>query len=207
MQEQSSVHAYLDWTKRRLDEMDATVASLEAKARQLHAESRARADEFIDRLKKQRGEFLDQIQAQGKAGEAAVSASRAQLERQWDAFEAQVGEYFSTVGQQVDQHQATFREAAAAQARAWKDAADELHAEATRAAASRRTDIEAVLEQMTDVGTQAQARLQELQKSGSEAWSALGAALTESRKAFDRAADQAWKAFSRSTSGTSGDPR
>ena len=31
MAEQSSMHAYLNWTKQRIDEMDATLASLEAR--------------------------------------------------------------------------------------------------------------------------------------------------------------------------------
>ena len=35
MPEHSSMHFYLNWTKERLDEMDATLASLEAKASQL----------------------------------------------------------------------------------------------------------------------------------------------------------------------------
>jgi hypothetical protein len=32
MPEQSSMHIYLNWTKERIDEMDAALASLEAKA-------------------------------------------------------------------------------------------------------------------------------------------------------------------------------
>ena len=38
MVEQSSMHAYLNWTKQRIDEMDATLASLEAKAGQMKAD-------------------------------------------------------------------------------------------------------------------------------------------------------------------------
>ena len=37
MPEHSSMHFYLNWTKERLDEMDATLASLEAKASQLES--------------------------------------------------------------------------------------------------------------------------------------------------------------------------
>ena len=46
MPEQSSVHAYLNWTKQRIDEMDATLASLETKAGQVKAESKAKADQI-----------------------------------------------------------------------------------------------------------------------------------------------------------------
>ena len=45
MAEQSRMHAYVNWTKQRIDEMDATLASLEAKAGQVKAESKAKADQ------------------------------------------------------------------------------------------------------------------------------------------------------------------
>ena len=37
MAEQSSMHFYLNWAKERIDEMDAALASLEAKAGQVQA--------------------------------------------------------------------------------------------------------------------------------------------------------------------------
>jgi hypothetical protein len=54
---QSSMHFYLNWTKERIDEMDATLASLEAKASQVQADSKAKADQLIADLKKRRDEF------------------------------------------------------------------------------------------------------------------------------------------------------
>ena len=47
MSQHSSMHFYLNWTKDRFDEMDAALASLEAKASQVHAESKVKADQFI----------------------------------------------------------------------------------------------------------------------------------------------------------------
>jgi hypothetical protein len=41
--EQSSF--YLDWTKERIDEMDASLASFEAKAGQVQADSKVKADQ------------------------------------------------------------------------------------------------------------------------------------------------------------------
>jgi hypothetical protein len=56
---QSSMHFYLNWAKERIDEMDATLASLEtkgnqvqAKAGQVQADSRVRADQLVADLKK-----------------------------------------------------------------------------------------------------------------------------------------------------------
>ena len=47
MAEQSRMHFYLNWTKERIDEMDAALASLEVKASQVQADSRVKADQLI----------------------------------------------------------------------------------------------------------------------------------------------------------------
>jgi hypothetical protein len=45
----SSAHFFLSWAKERIDEMDATLASLEGKAVQMQAQTRVKADQFIAR--------------------------------------------------------------------------------------------------------------------------------------------------------------
>ena len=54
MPAQSSMHFYLNWAKERIDEMDATLASLESKAGEVHASSRIKADQFIADSRKKR---------------------------------------------------------------------------------------------------------------------------------------------------------
>jgi hypothetical protein len=187
MPEQSSIHPYLNWTKQRIDEMDATLASLEAQAAKATAESKVKAEQTVAELKKRRDEFQTKAKAQADAGEAALKAGKAQLETQWQGFEAQVKTYFETLGKQVEHQSATFQNVAAAQAKAWREAADKFQSEAAKVAAARRADLDAAVKQMKADATEAEARLQKLKQAGSETWSALGAALAESRKAFDRA--------------------
>ena len=88
MPEHSSMQAYLNWTKERLDEMDATLASLEAKASQLKADAKAKADHLIADLKERRDEFQAKAKAQAQAGEATLQTSKTQLESQWPASSA-----------------------------------------------------------------------------------------------------------------------
>jgi hypothetical protein len=95
--------------------------------------------------------------------------------------------YIETVGKQVQQQQATFRDVAAAQVTAWREAADRLHDAAGKVAAARRADIDAALKQMKADASEAEVRLQKLKQAGSESWTVFGAALAGSRKAFDRA--------------------
>ena len=117
-------------------------------------------------MKKRRNELEAKAKAQAQASEAALQANKEQLEAQWRSFEAQVKTYFESVGEHIEQQQATFGEVAAAQAKAWREAADKLHSEATKVAASKRADVDAAVNQMKADAAEAEARLQKLKQVG-----------------------------------------
>jgi hypothetical protein len=198
MREQSSIHAFFNWTKQRIDEMDATLASFEGQAATAKAESKVKTDQLIADLKKLRDEFQAKAKAQADAGEAALKAGKAQLEAQWQAFEAQVKNYFDALGKHVEQEKATFHSVAAAQAKAWREAVDKFHSDAGKVAAAHRADLDAAVKQMKADAAAAGQRLEKLKQAGNETWSALSAALAESRKAFDHANQQVGEALKRS---------
>ncbi|MDO9562958.1 MAG: hypothetical protein Q7J60_15180, partial [Bradyrhizobium sp.] len=143
MPEHSSVHFYLNWAKERIDEMDAALASIEEKATQASADTKVKGDQLIADLKQRRDEFQTSLKAQVEAGEAAWERAKADLEPQWNGFEAQVKAYFESAGKQIEQQQATFKDIAAAQARAWREAADKFHDAAGQVAAAGRADLDA----------------------------------------------------------------
>src|SRR3974377_1562070 len=107
MPEQSSVHFYLNWAKERIDEMDATLASIEATAGQVQADSKVKANELIADLQKRRDQFQADMKKQAEAGEAAWQRAKPQLESRWGGFEAQVKTYIDTIRKQVEQQRAT----------------------------------------------------------------------------------------------------
>lgn len=187
MTEHSSMHVYLNSAKQRIDEMDAVLASLEGRANQIKGESKAKTDQLIADLKKRRDEFQAIVKKQANAGEAAWQRTKTELDSKWSAFEAQVKAYFETIGKQLEQQQATFRDIAAAQTKAWREAAGRLHSEAAKVAATKRADVDAAVKKMKADAAEAEAHLQKLKQAGTESWSALSAGLAESRKAFDRA--------------------
>ena len=197
MPEHSSMHFYLNWAKERLDEMDATLASLEAKTSQLRLDAKTKAEQAIGDLKKRRNEFQAKAKAQAEASEAAWQAAKTQLEAQWTEFEAQVRTYLESVGKEIEQQQAIFRDVAAAQVNAWREAANKFQQAATTMAAEKRTSVDTAIKQMRADAAEADARLQRLKQAGSESWTALSGALAESRKAFDQANQKAWDAFRR----------
>jgi hypothetical protein len=148
-------------------------------------------------LKKRRDEFQAKAKAQAEGSEATWQAAKAQLESQWNGFEAQIKTYFETVGKQIEQQQTTFQDIAAAQVKAWREAADKFNDAATKVATEKRANIDAAVEQMKTEAAEAEARLQKLKQAGSESWAALSGALAETRAAFDRADEAARKAFKR----------
>ena len=195
MPAQSSMHFYFNWAKERIDEMDAVLASLEAKAGEVQAESRSKADLLIADLHKKRDEFQEVAKKQVDAGEAAWLRTKSQLEGTWNGFEIEVKKYVETFGKQVQQ--TTFQNAAAAQLKAWRDAAEKIHNAAAGLAVYRRSDIDATLTRMKADASKAEANLQELKRAGTESWVALNGALAESRAAFDRANQSAWDVLKR----------
>ena len=197
MPTQSNMHFYLNWAKERIDEMDALVASLEDKAKEVQAESRGKAERLIAELQKKRDEFQDAINKQAEAGEATLQRTRAQLETMWNSFEAEAQKYLETFGKQIDQQQRIFQDVASAQLKAWRDAAETFHSAAAEFQSNRRADVDAIVTQMKAGAAEAEARFKDLKRTGTESWTALNAALAESRKAFDRANQAAWDVFKR----------
>jgi hypothetical protein len=194
---QTSMHFYINWAKERLDEMDATLASLEHQAREVEAASRTNADQLLTSLRKRRLEFQEGVTMQTETSEAAWLRTKAQLDAQWNRFEAEVKEYIETFSRQGGQQKATFQKVAAAQLNAWQSASDKVHAAAAEFAAERRADIDDAVNQMKADASKADATLQNLARAGTASWTALNGALAQSRAAFDGALQAAADAFKR----------
>jgi hypothetical protein len=197
MSTQSAIHFYLNWAKERIDEMDATLASLEGKINEVHADARGKANLVLADLTKKRDGFRDTVKKQAAANEAAWIKAKAQLESEWSGFETEVKKYVDSFGKQVEQQQATFKLQAAAQVKAWREAADKLRSAGKEFATERRGEIEATVKRMEADAAAAEEKLQKLNQAGIQSWSALMAALTETRAVFDRANQAAQEAFKR----------
>ena len=193
----SSAHFYLNWAKERMDEMDAFLRSLEGRATAAAAESRSAAEKIIADLHVRRDAFMAEMKKQSEAGEAAWLQAKSQLESQWNAFQADVKKYVESAGTHAKQQQATFEGVAAAQLKAWREAADKMQAASAEFAADQRGKIEAAVQKMKTDASAAEANFHKMAQAGGESWSALNAALAESRAAFDRTNQAAWDAFKR----------
>jgi ElaB/YqjD/DUF883 family membrane-anchored ribosome-binding protein len=197
MPTQSSIHFYVNWAKERLDEMEAVLTSLEGKAGEMQADARDKASKALADLRKSRDVFREAIKKQAEANEAAWTSAKAKLEPEWNSFEAEVKKYVESFGKEIEHQQATFKVQADAQLKAWRELADKLGIDAKNFAAERRDEIDAVVKRMNADAVEAEKKLQKLNQAGTQSWSALMAALTETRAAFDRANQVSQEAFKR----------
>jgi hypothetical protein len=195
MTEYSSQHAYVTWTKQRLDEMDAALASFETKASHLKADAKAKATQLNADMNKRRGDFEAEVKAHLEAGDAALQASKTQLEKQWASFEADLETYVDTVDKDIDQKRTTFAHVAAAQAKAWGEAVEKLQNAAAKVGAENRAKVDKAIARLRADTTEAKAHIEKLKQAAGESWSALSAALHTSRKKFDEASQIAWEAL------------
>ena len=199
MSGQDNIHFFTNWARERLDEMDATLTSLDDKAAEVQADAREKAGKVLAELRKNRDEFRDAIKKQAGANEAAWTSAKTGLETDWRAFEAEVKKYVESYGKQFELQQATFKLQAAAQLKAWRDAADKLASAASEFASERRDEIETSLKRMKADAVAAEEKLLKLNQAGNQSWSVLTDALTETRAVFDRANQAAREAFKRAT--------
>ena len=199
----SSAHFFLSWAKERTDEMDATLASLESKSAQMQAETRVKADQFIAVMKDKRDEFESTVRQQADVGETAAEHAKVRLETEWKGFQVETKKYLETFGKGIEQQQAVFQSQATAQLNAWRETADKLNTAAKEFAIERRREIDATVSRMKADAVSAEKKLQDLARAGTESWSALNAALAETRATFDRANQAAREAFKRATSTSS----
>lgn len=197
---QGNIHFFTNWAKERLDEMDATLTSLQGKAAEVQADARDRAGKVLAELARNRDAFRETVKQQAGAGEAAWASAKTRMEADWIAFEAEVQKYVENYGEQFELRQATFKQQAEAQVKSWREAADKLAAAAGEFAAERRGEIEANVKRMQSDAAAAEEKLRKLNEAGSQSWSALTAALTETRNVFDRANQAAQEAFKRAVS-------
>ncbi|KPF67388.1 hypothetical protein IP69_13695 [Bosea sp. AAP35] len=196
----SSAHFFLSWAKERIDEMDATLASLENKSAQLQAETRVKADEFMTGMKKKRDEFEAAVKKEAQIGEAAIERAKERLEADWKSFEAKTKVYLETFSKSVEQEQEVFQSQVTAQLSSWRETADKLNAASKEFAVERRREIDATVSRMKTDAATAEKKLQELAHAGTESWAALNSALAETRATFDRANQAAREAFKRAVS-------
>jgi inorganic triphosphatase YgiF len=80
MSTQGNIHFFANWARERLDEMDATLTSLEGKVAEVQADARDKASKVLADLRKNRDAFRDAVKKQAGANESAWARAKTKLE-------------------------------------------------------------------------------------------------------------------------------
>lgn len=194
---QSHLHGQLNWAKMRLDEIDSELALFEGKVGEVQGDARAKAESALADMRAQRDVFRETIKKEKEMGEADWTRAKAALENDWSAFEASVQQFNDAASAQADQQKAAFRVRADAQRKAWQEAIDKLDDAATRVSADSKAEVDSAVKRMQADAAAADAKLDKLNRAGTQSWAAFKTALAETRAAFDRANQEAYDAFER----------
>ncbi len=191
-----TAHPHLAWAMWGLDEMEATVASIESR---LHgrADVHPEAHSAVAEMRSARDAFRTSIEEHAHADETAFARTKATLEGQWAVFEDSVKDYLQTVGKQVTEQETVFRARADAQNKAWQHAIDKLHESAANLAADSRGDLEAAVKRLEAEANAAKARLDRLNQAEDASWEAMKSALMETRATLGRTHQAVLDAFKR----------
>jgi len=189
------VHAYTEWAKSRLDEMDATIFVLEGKVEDLEADVRAKAETALDDMRSWRDSFKARIDENLQNSEKIWDDIKTHLDDDWNQFEDAVQTRMSASKDDAEQYKAAFKARAEAQIKGWQATIAELKSEAVKFKADRSADVDNAIVKMKDKAKEIEVKLDRLKKAESETASALNTALSESRSAFEKAYEEARKTF------------
>ena len=195
MSDQSRMHPYLDWAKARIDEMDATLASIERQFGKMEADTQVKVEGLLTAMRNEREAFVENMKKQTRATEANFAGAKDNMEAHWNAFEVKLQKYIDDAGKQIEQGRATFQARAAAQMKTWQSLVEKIREEARHYTADQRAKIEAAVSPMRADAKAAEARIQKLSNAGTESWFAFKTALAETRAAFDKASQVAHDAI------------
>ncbi len=195
MTSETHAHPFTSWAKERLDEMDATLTSIEGRLGALQADTKKQAEKAVSEIRSQRDLFEEAVRKQQHEGEAALAKGQAALHANWMSFEAIVHKYVSEAKQTTEQQEAIFKARAEAQRKAWQETINTLHGKIASFAAGKKQDLDVALGHLKAEADTAKSTLETKQKAGAQSWAALKTALEESRTAFDKASQKVLEAF------------
>jgi hypothetical protein len=189
-------HPHLAWALWGVDEIEATLASIESRVLK-RADVHPAVTSAVAEMRTARDALRKSVADHKQTNPPVLASTTAILGGQWNAFEDSVHAYLEAVGEQVTEQESVFRARADAQSKAWQQAIDNVHKNAAALAADRRDDIAAAVKRLESEAAAAKAKLDMLNKAEGASWAAMKSALTETRAALDRAHRTAFDAFER----------
>ncbi len=188
-------HNFTNWAQERLNEIEATLASIDARASTLQAAAKKQTEKAVSEIRAQREAFQQAVHKQKGENEAGWVKAQSGLEANWTSFEGSVQKYLSELRLNGEQLGLTFKARAEAQWKAWQETLGLLRTTANTFTAAQKQEADAALAHLNAEADAAKLKLETLRGAGEHSWAAFRAALEESRAAYDRATRTAAAAF------------
>jgi hypothetical protein len=188
---------FFNWTKVRLDEIEATLTTWEVDIAKLPGEARAKAESALAIMRAKRDAFRQTIQKETEQIATDFSGEKAAREADWKVFEAGAQKFIDDARTELQQQKAAFLARADAQHKAWQTAIDKLQQDVAKTTAEKKTKADAAVRQMKADAAAARAKLEKLKEATASSWAAYEKALEETRVALDRAGQTAHDAFTK----------
>ncbi len=184
MSKPSLAHENLQWTKQKLDEIDAMLAALEAAVATLTSDARKQADHAIARLQAERKTFkakVDAARSDAEAVKGITDDAFKKLQPQWVEVELAFQAFLTAAAGQAEVVQKTLAARAEAQRKSWEASVDSVRAAAAEAADQARREVDAAIHRLAT-----ETKLDRVSTAGHESWKAIKSALEDTVAIYDR---------------------
>lgn len=151
MSKQNLVHEYLEWTKQKLDEIDATLATLGGSVETLKTDARNNADQAIARLQTARDAFklkVDVVRSDAAAAKAIADDAYVAIEADWAEVELAFRDFLTAAEGQASVVKKALTARAEAQRRYWQSSLRAIRADASAAIGRARDEGDAAIRRL-----------------------------------------------------------
>lgn len=195
MSDKHLAHEYIEWSKQKLDEIDATLLGLDKQIETLTGDARTRADRAVAEVLAARDAFkakVESLRADIPTAEDAAADVYAALDQQWGEVELAVHELLSAVAGRADVLRSALKARADAQRKAMRSSFQAIRANATEAIDRARGEVEAALHRITTETEKVEAKLGQVSAASGDTWKAIKSGLADAKSVHEKT----WKAIS-----------
>lgn len=199
MPEQRFFQEYLEWTRQKLNEIEATLVALDDSVEALKKDARTEADRAIVRIRAARDAFkakVDAFGADASAPEASADKLRHAAETEWTEVELAFQDYLKAAAGQAGVVKKALADRAEAQRRSWQTSLEAIRAGATASVDQARGEVDAAIRRLTVEAEKAEARIGKVSAAGDESLKAIKGGLDEAISVYVRT----WKKISEAVS-------
>ncbi|MBU1213520.1 MAG: hypothetical protein KJ587_19985 [Alphaproteobacteria bacterium] len=196
---ESRAHEQVEWTKHKLDEIDATLAAIEKTADDVRGEARKDAEQALEKLKAARAAAGKGLDAMG----ADINAAREITEKAYESLAAELTDaelalqqYLAAARDQADVVRKTVTARAKAQRESWQKSADAIRTTASKVVEQAYEEFDTAITRLSDARDEAEEKLGKATAAGDETWKAFKDGIEEARATRQRT----WKKISKALS-------